>query len=378
VPEAPPVKIYILRAGEQSPRFPLLPPSGDLDPGPKFALLRVPHEKKEYSMGTFDAVLADAVSEFGISSSKASSLLSGLLSLITETPGGLGAFLDRLRRTGLSDLVSSRLGGSSPRPIPHSNLEEAVGRDSLERIASKAGLSYSIASSALAFMLPNLIKRLAPGGVIPTSLPSDLLAYAGGATGAIAASSRQAVYTTEQTIKKSGLPALLWVLALAAALILGLWLWNSRNAARTTVFNVEQQVRLAGQKANAALAALKPGFSAQDLVAALNLNVVNFSTGSAQIPADDTAFLNKVAVMMKAAPAGTVLEVGGHTDNTGDAASNLQLSQQRAESVRTYLIQQGVDPNVLVAKGYGDSRPVASNDTEEGKFRNRRIEFKAL
>ena len=329
-------------------------------------------------MGTFDAVLADAVSEFGISSSKASSLLSGLLSLITETPGGLGAFLDRLRRTGLSDLVSSRLGGSSPRPIPHSNLEEAVGRDSLERIASKAGLSYSIASSALAFMLPNLIKRLAPGGVIPTSLPSDLLAYAGGATGAIAASSRQAVYTTEQTIKKSGLPALLWVLALAAALILGLWLWNSRNAARTTVFNVEQQVRLAGQKASAALAALKPGFSAQDLVAALNLNVVNFSTGSAQIPADDTAFLNKVAVMMKAAPAGTVLEVGGHTDNTGDAASNLQLSQQRAESVRTYLIQQGVDPNVLVAKGYGDSRPVASNDTEEGKFRNRRIEFKAL
>jgi OmpA-OmpF porin, OOP family len=49
--------------------------------------------------------------------------------------------------------------------------------------------------------------------------------------------------------------------------------------------------------------------------------------------------------------------------------------QQRAEAVRYYLIQQGVAPSALIAKGYGDTRPSASNDTEEGKFRNRRIEF---
>ncbi len=78
---------------------------------------------------------------------------------------------------------------------------------------------------------------------------------------------------------------------------------------------------------------------------------------------------------IKAAPPNTVLEVGGYTDNTGDAGANLALSQQRAEAVRDYLVQQGVGPNALIAKGYGETKPVATNDTEEGKFRNRRIEF---
>jgi outer membrane protein OmpA-like peptidoglycan-associated protein len=70
-----------------------------------------------------------------------------------------------------------------------------------------------------------------------------------------------------------------------------------------------------------------------------------------------------------------VIEVAGHTDNSGDPSSNLQLSQQRAAAVRDYLISQGVAPTSLVAKGYGDTRPVGSNDTDEGKFHNRRIEF---
>jgi len=67
--------------------------------------------------------------------------------------------------------------------------------------------------------------------------------------------------------------------------------------------------------------------------------------------------------------------INGHTDNTGDSAANMALSQQRADTVRNYLIQQGVPSSMLVAKGYGDTRPITSNDTDEGKFRNRRIEF---
>jgi outer membrane protein OmpA-like peptidoglycan-associated protein len=123
------------------------------------------------------------------------------------------------------------------------------------------------------------------------------------------------------------------------------------------------------------LAALSPGFNAKDLVTALNLNVINFSSNSAQIPVDSTDYLNRVATAIKAAPAGTVLLISGHTDNAGDSVSNLALSQQRADAVRNYLIQQGVPSNMLVTKGYGDTRPLAPNDTEEGKFRNRRIEF---
>jgi len=107
----------------------------------------------------------------------------------------------------------------------------------------------------------------------------------------------------------------------------------------------------------------------------LNFDVINFTSGSTAIPPESTDFLNKTAAAMRAAPAGTVIEVGGHTDNTGDPAANLQLSQQRAAAVRDYLISQGVAPASLVARGYGDTRPVGSNDTEEGKFRNRRIEF---
>jgi len=132
---------------------------------------------------------------------------------------------------------------------------------------------------------------------------------------------------------------------------------------------------MAGEKASSALAALKPGYTARDLVSALNLNIINFPTGSAQIPPDQTAFLSKAALAMKGAPSMTVIEIDGHTDNTGDAASNMALSQQRADAVRVYLIQQGVDGNMIVAKGFGDTMPIATNDTDEGKFKNRRIEF---
>jgi|SRR5271165_260700 len=327
-------------------------------------------------MGTFDAVLAEASNQFGISSTKTTSLLSGLLAMVNDMPGGLGAFIDRLRKSGLGDFVSSWLGSGEPRPISSTSLEAAIGRDSIDKLASRAGLSYSTAASALAFMVPKLVNRLAPGGVVPTQFSSEVLAYANSATSAVASGTRQAAYATEQAVKKAGVPAWLWpLLALLAVFLLGYWLWSSREPAKSTAWNAAEQIRLASEKASSALAALKPGFSAQDLISALNLNVINFATGSAQIPADSDDYLNRVAIALKAAPTGTVLEIAGHTDNSGDAASNMTLSQQRADAVRAYLIQQGVSGDMLVAKGYGDTKPVGSNDTEEGKFHNRRIEF---
>lgn len=327
-------------------------------------------------MGTLDAILTEAGAQFGLSNSKASSLLSSLLALINDTPGGLGAFLDRFRKVGLGDSVSSWLGNTTPRPLSGTTLETAVGRDWIDKIAAKAGLSYSTASSALAFMVPNLVQRLAPGGVIPSRLPSEVLAYAGSATSAVAAGAREAAYAAEAAVKKTGAPAWLWpLLALLALFFIGYWIWGPRASVKNAAFNVEEQVRIASEKASAALAALQPGFSAKDLVSALNLNVINFASGSAQIPTDSYDYLNRVALAIKAAPSATVLEIAGHTDNTGDAASNMALSQQRADAVRSYLIQQGVPPGMMVAKGYGDSRPVSTNDTEEGKFHNRRIEF---
>jgi len=85
--------------------------------------------------------------------------------------------------------------------------------------------------------------------------------------------------------------------------------------------------------------------------------------------------LTSAANAIKQAPAGTRIEVGGHTDNTGDAAANLTLSQQRADAVVAKLAELGVAADTLTAKGYGQEMPRASNDSEEGRAQNRRIEF---
>jgi len=73
-----------------------------------------------------------------------------------------------------------------------------------------------------------------------------------------------------------------------------------------------------------------------------------------------------------------IIEIGSHTDNIGDEGYNLKLSQKRAEIVAKYLIEKGIDKNRLIAKGYGESKPVADNSTEQGRSFNRRTEFKVI
>ena len=72
------------------------------------------------------------------------------------------------------------------------------------------------------------------------------------------------------------------------------------------------------------------------------------------------------------------VEISGHTDSSGDAKKNQVLSRQRAESVRAFLIKQGCDASLLVAKGYGADRPIADNVTIEGKQMNRRVELQFI
>lgn len=146
----------------------------------------------------------------------------------------------------------------------------------------------------------------------------------------------------------------------------------------TNFLDIDAAVKAANEKAQAAIEALQPNANAEALVNALNLSVINFASGKADIPADNQALLKKSATAISAAPAGIKLEVGGHTDNRGNATGNQKLSQARADAVRQFLLKQGVKPESLVAKGYGDVKPVATNDTEEGRFKNRRIEFSVV
>jgi outer membrane protein OmpA-like peptidoglycan-associated protein len=71
-------------------------------------------------------------------------------------------------------------------------------------------------------------------------------------------------------------------------------------------------------------------------------------------------------------------EIQGHTDSQGKAKLNQELSQKRAEAVRNALIKANINPDRLIAKGYGSTRPIASNDTKEGRQKNRRVELKSL
>jgi outer membrane protein OmpA-like peptidoglycan-associated protein len=120
------------------------------------------------------------------------------------------------------------------------------------------------------------------------------------------------------------------------------------------------------------------GSDPNDLVGILNQSIINFPSGSSEVPSGSTALLQKAGALMKNLKPGTRLEIAGYTDNTGDAAANVALSQQRAEAVRNELIKSGVDPAMLVAKGYGGANPIADNDLLAGRFRNRRIEFHVL
>lgn len=105
------------------------------------------------------------------------------------------------------------------------------------------------------------------------------------------------------------------------------------------------------------------------------LEKVFFDTGKDTIQARSFSLLRQVALIVKANPELTKIRVEGHTDSVGDDASNLDLSQRRANAVVKFLVNLGVDESRLVAVGYGETKPVADNATAKGKEQNRRVIF---
>ncbi len=111
-----------------------------------------------------------------------------------------------------------------------------------------------------------------------------------------------------------------------------------------------------------------------EIPAVITLSGVTFEVNTANLRPESRSVLNEMATQLKANPTVKV-EVAGHTDNTGEAAYNLDLSQRRAEAVRDYLIAQGVPAAQLTARGYGETSPVADNSTRAGRQQNRRVEL---
>ncbi len=103
---------------------------------------------------------------------------------------------------------------------------------------------------------------------------------------------------------------------------------------------------------------------------------IAFPHGQTEIDPRSMDLLDAVAEIMKTTSAITRLSIEGHTDTTGDPERNQPLSEARALAVQKYLERKGVEASRLESKGFGSEKPIDSNDTEAGRAKNRRVEFK--
>lgn len=370
-------------------------------------------------MSMLDGTIREVARRFELGD-KAGPLVTALLGFISNPKfGGIRGFVDRFRQGGLGNLVDSWLGKGPNVELEPRQLEQVVGPENIERISSSAGVTPAAAAPALAFLVPKIIDLLTPDGIVPAALPAGLAGVGGAArAGAGAAAGMAGAVGSHADATLTGIrndpgagAGLRKLVPILAVLLLGFLGWQLLGRSRS---GVERQtgavtdsayvapavapdpaatpttptadadinaadpratVDAAMRRATDALASLRPGYSARQLVDAINLTIVNFASGSAALPAESRSVLDKAADAIRGAPEGTVLQVGGHTDNTGDAAANQRLSQQRADAVRRYLVGRGVPSASLTARGFGPTNPVAGNTTEAGRFRNRRIEF---
>ena len=107
------------------------------------------------------------------------------------------------------------------------------------------------------------------------------------------------------------------------------------------------------------------------------LKNVFFETGLSSLKKESFPALNDLVDALKSKPSLNI-EIAGHTDNVGNSEANQKLSTDRANAVRDYLIKHGVEPNRVIAKGYGQTQPVADNDSPEGRQQNRRTEVRII
>ena len=306
-----------------------------------------------------------------------------------------------------------------------------------DRVASQNGIKKSSVSSLLSIAAPILIsvigKHFKSTGLGLSGLTSLLMGQKDAVLGALPSGLSSALNFTDlgdfkgaekkithdwEEKKESGMPGWLpWLIG--ALIILGI-LWGLKTCKKeeTTVVNdtavaldsagssLSEIVDSSASKIDAGLEALGKFFKRKlpngveldipefgiennlvtfiedsskpvDKTTWFNFDRINFETGSAKLSPESLVQTKNIAEILKAFPT-AALKIGGYTDNTGDAALNLKLSQDRANAVKAAIVAEGIASSRLDAEGYGKEHPVASNDTEEGKAQNRRIAVRVL
>jgi OmpA-OmpF porin, OOP family len=332
---------------------------------------------------------------FGLISNPANS--SSVLSSITSNPGSLISSASNSPIVDLGSRFLSSIFGSNL-----SSVTDAIGR-SAGLSSTKAGSLLSMAAPlVLGFLgqhvrqnglsaadLGNTLKAEAPS--LQRFLPSGLGSLLGGASSLAAVAPAEVAAAGNRW---------LWPLVLLAVLVLAaLWYFNR---AKTPVGDAVQTAATTATNAGASAASALGDFFKTKLPDGVELNIPQFGIesklisflGDSSKPVDTTTWFNfdrllfdtgqatiqptsqeqlgNIAAILKAYPNAHV-KIGGYTDNTGDAAANLALSDARAKNVMNALVTAGIDPARLESKGYGDQYPVGDNATEAGRALNRRI-----
>jgi hypothetical protein len=309
-----------------------------------------------------------------------------LLSNASGTLAG-GPQTDGLMRTG-SGLVSSLLGD---RAGSVANL-----------VAGASGIQSSSASKLLSLVAPLLIgvigRHLTSSGIgasgisslmaghkdsilagIPSGLGSALgLANNSNICGAAPAPSVRPMAIQEP--QRKGFPVWGWLLPLLL-LALALFAWRSFSRPhierpRMATISLPCGTTLSAQEGMFTynLANFMMRGSESDVPKRFTFDHLNFDSSTTNLTPDSRQTVDDVAAIMKCYP-NSAVQLEGHTDSTGDPEANKRLSVARAETVKSEIVSAGVDPNRISTAGWGEEKPIASNDTDDGKAKNRRTEL---
>lgn len=375
-------------------------------------------------MALFDELIADVRVRFSLGP-KAEALLQELLLLIKDHPDGLDGFLDQFRSAGFKEQVASWLGGTEGAALSGLQVEKTLGRGVVAAIGAKLALPAGVTGDAIGYALPKLVARLAPGGIIPKELPASIAAPSSGAPARLPEALARAAAPNRGATNSAGpwaVPFFLLV-ALGLATFYGPGLLKNYEPAlyeklappveapkhaetapppasapapapvasapalvpvapapttpapiapapaapeppkaESAPTSSSSAPATAEERTAAALAGLKPGFTAAELVAILNKYAIHFDAGGATISESSKPILRQAAALIKKLPADAKVHIDGYADPEGDAVADLLLPRHRAEAVRSLLIEAGDPPAELRAKGHGAAHAAAGDE----------------
>ena len=373
-------------------------------------------------MALFDELIADVRVRFSLGP-KAEALLQELLLLIRDHPDGLDGFLDQFRSAGFKGQVASWLGGGEGAALSGLQVEKTLGRGVVAAIAAKLALPAGVAGDAIGYALPKLVGRLAPGGIIPKELPASIATPSSGALARLPEALARPAAQNCGAANSAGPWAVPFFLlaALGLATFYGPGLLKNYEPAlyeklapgaeapkhaeaapqpapaaasapvpvpapaapapaapvatpppqsaapeqpkpESAAISSAPAPATAEEQTAAALAGLKPGFTAAELLAILNKYAIHFDAGGATISESSKPILRQAAVLIKKLPPGAKVHIDGYADPAGDAVADLLLPRHRADAVRDVLIGAGAPPAELRARGHGAVHAAAGDD----------------